>query len=79
LSQRQQVACALADEEEPPMLAQSQRVFDAAKPSGSGRKSAQRVAAEHKQEVAIVRDLLKKQGLTDLPPRLNSGDAELIR
>ncbi|KAA6427217.1 MAG: hypothetical protein FRX49_02974 [Trebouxia sp. A1-2] len=58
---------------------QTQPASDATRPSSSGRKSAHQVAAEHQQEVAILQELLKKQGLTTLPLRLNSGKAELIR
>jgi hypothetical protein len=75
----QQLAVAFADEQQATSSPQTQQATDATRPSSSGRKSAHQVAAEHQQEVAILQELLKKQGLSTLPLRLNSGDAELIR
>jgi len=70
---------AFADEQQATSSLQTQPASDATKASSSGRKNAHQVAAEHQQEVAILQELLKKQGLSTLPLRLNSGDAELIR
>ncbi|DBA92892.1 TPA: hypothetical protein ACH3X1_003062 [Trebouxia sp. C0004] len=67
------------DEQQATPSPQTQPASDATRPSSSGRKSAHQIAAEHQQEVAIMQELLKKQGLSTLPLRLNSGDAELIR
>ncbi|DBB13631.1 TPA: hypothetical protein ACH3X3_000652 [Trebouxia sp. C0006] len=67
------------DEQQAISSLQTQPASDATRASSSGRKSAHQVAAEHQQEVAILQELLKKQGLSTLPLRLNSGDPELIR
>lgn len=48
-------------------------------PSTSGRKNAAQLAAEHEDEMAIMRDLLKQKGLNNLPGRLHDSDAELLR
>ena len=70
---------AFVDEQQATSSLQTQPASDATRASSSGRKSAHQVAAEHQQEVAILQELLKKQGLSTLPLRLNSGDPELIR
>lgn len=47
--------------------------------SSSGRKTAHQLALEHQQDVAMIHELLKKDGLHKLPQRLDSNHAELIR
>ncbi|KAL3137056.1 hypothetical protein ABBQ32_006642 [Trebouxia sp. C0010 RCD-2024] len=58
--------------------AATRTVSTAAHPSTSGRRTAFQFAAEHQQEVAVLNDLVNKQGLRNLPERLQN-DAELIR
>lgn len=69
--------CVLADD--PRALEQSGTTPGAAKASTSGRKSAHQVAAEHQQEVLVLKDLLRTKRLHNLPKRLDDNDAELIR